>query len=182
MKSNAKDVMLRLQARLDKKLKELPIVLMNEGSREFTKNFTTQSFGGIKWKARKDKKNHKPLLVGRTRKLINAVRMSGRSATLQKIVWGIGSDVPYASVHNFGGTINKGTRTHTLHYREIATNIASGKTLKRFAKQKGKNKATHSMQVNMKAHSFKMPQRQFMGVNKSLIDRLMLATNKIFRF
>lgn len=86
----------------------------------------------------------------------------------------ISTDLPYAKVHNDGGTINKAGFAGLMYYREVATNLATRKTLKRFASTKGKkaNRATHAMEVNVGAHTIKMPKRQFMGDSYNLNEKV----------
>lgn len=159
MKSNAKIVIEKLKARLEKKMAELPPVLMNEGQRVFTENFKNESWEGKRWQKRKDSKNTKPILIGRTRKLINSVRTSGRSATLQKIVWA--SYVPYAKVHNegFKGTV----------------------TVKSFKRKSALGKLGAKYQVKQHTRKINMPKRQFMGVGNVLRARLIKKCEQIFK-
>ena len=86
----------------------------------------------------------------------------------------ISTDLAYAKIHNDGGTINKAGFAGLMYYREVATNLATRKTLKRFASTKGKkaNRATHAMEVNVGAYSIKMPKRQFMGDSYNLNEKV----------
>lgn len=82
----------------------------------------------------------------------------------------IANSAPYAQVHNEGGVINKAGFRGLMYYREVATNLQTRRTIKRFASLKGKKatKATHAMEINVKAHSINLPQRQFMGHSRQL--------------
>ena len=86
----------------------------------------------------------------------------------------ISTDLVYAKIHNDGGTINKAGFAGLMYYREVATNLATKKTLKRFASTKGKkaNRATHAMEVNVGAHTINMPKRQFMGDSYNLNEKV----------
>lgn len=86
----------------------------------------------------------------------------------------ISTDLAYAKIHNDGGTINKAGFAGLMYYREVATNLATRKTLKRFASTKGKkaNRATHAMEVNVGAHTINMPKRQFMGDSYNLNEKV----------
>ena len=94
----------------------------------------------------------------------------------------IANSAPYAQVHNEGGTINKQAYRGLMYYREVATNLQTGKTLKRFASTKYKQnhfkKATHAMEINVAAHSIKMPQRQFMGHSHQLEQQQIRAIQR----
>lgn len=88
----------------------------------------------------------------------------------------ISTDLPYAKIHNDGGTINKEGFAGLMYYREVATNLATKKTLKRFARRTNKgriaNRATHAMEVNVGAHTINMPKRQFMGDSYNLNEKV----------
>lgn len=129
---------------------------MNEGQRVFTENFKNQSWEGRRWKPRKNNKSTKPILIGRTRKLINSVRTSGRSASLQRIVWA--SYVPYAKIHNEG-------------FDGIIRVKAQSKLSKLGAKYRVKAHTKHIV----------MPKRQFMGVGPTLRARLIKKCEQVFK-
>ena len=156
MKSNAKAVIEKLKARLEKKMKELPPILMNEGQKVFSESFKNQAWEGKRWKPRKNTKITRPILIGRTRKLINSVRTSGRSATMAKIVWG--TYVPYAKVHNegFKGTV-------------------------RIKKHSALSRLGAKYQVKAHTRNVNMPKRQFMGVGPTLRMRLIRKAEQVFK-
>lgn len=157
---------------------ELPKVLMNEGERVFTESFRNQGWEGKRWQKRKNSKNTRPILIGRTRKLINSVRTSGRSATMQRIVWG--SYVPYAKVHNegFNGVVH--VRSHKRTGKAIKTKVR-GSTVN----GKGTTKTLTLMgakhQVKPYSYKMRMPKRQFMGVGPTLRARLIKKTEQVFK-
>jgi hypothetical protein len=119
MKSNAKAVIKRIEAKLKRAQAEMPKVLANEGVKHFNKNFTTQSDEGQKWpevkrresgtfsykypKKRYLARRTNPILVGKTRRLKNAVNRSIKSTSQRRIVWGVYGDVGnYGFFHNYG--------------------------------------------------------------------------------
>jgi phage gpG-like protein len=99
----------------------------------------------------------------------------------------IHTDLPYAKIHNDGGTINREGFKGLMYYREVATNLATRKTQKRFARTTGikSKRATHAMEINVGAYTIDIDQRQFMGdsynlneqVKKVIVKRL----DKIFK-
>lgn len=105
-----------------------------ELTEEFDKNFERKAFFTDKWKKRADPKARGTLLMvtGTMRRSIKSeVRGNGVRFS---------SSVPYASIHNEGGTGTKTVRAHT---------------------RRGKKGKMH--QVKAHTRKFKMPQRQFIG-------------------
>lgn len=182
MKWNGKQVFKKLTKQLEKVKNEAPKILANEGQKVFLENFSTQSWNNLPWKNRK-KDTGRPILIGRTRRLINSVRKSVRMASVNRIKWA--SDVPYAAVHNFGLTIEKKASRKLLTWREKSTNLETKKVNRVFASNKGKGRAylraTTFSYHNVGAHSIKMPRRQFMGVSLKLKKRLRLKFESVFK-
>ena len=104
---------------------------------EFDKNFERKAFFSDKWKKRQYKNPKGSLLIvtGTLRRSIKA-EIRGNGVRFS-------SAVPYASIHNEGGTGTKPVRAHT---------------------RRGKKGKTH--QVKAHTRNFKMPQRQFIGDGK----------------
>jgi len=186
MRSNAKAAIEKLKARLEKKMAELPPILMNEGQRYFTENFRNESWEGKRWRARihrGKKENTKPILIGRTRQLINSVRTSGRSASLTKIVWG--TAVPYAKIHNegFNGTVY--VKPHSKHGKTISVKVRGNSGFVNGVFTKGKSKTLKMLgarhQVKAYSYRMKMPKRQFMGIGNVLRARLIKKTEQEFK-
>ena len=108
-----------------------------EYTEEFDKNFERKAFFTDKWKKRANPNTRGTLLMvtGTLRRSIKSeVRGNGVRFS---------SAVPYASIHNEGGTGTKPVRAHT---------------------RRGKKGNTH--QVKAHTRKFKMPQRQFIGDGK----------------
>lgn len=105
-----------------------------ELSEEFDKNFERKAFFTDKWKKRANPNAKGTLLMvsGTMRRSIKSeVRGNGVRFS---------SAVPYASIHNEGGTGTKPVKAHT---------------------RRGKKGKTHQVKAHMR--TFKMPQRQFIG-------------------
>ena len=91
----------------------------------------------------------------------------------------ISSDLPYSKIHNEGGIVyrkaHKRTATITRYTRGSAT-IVKGKL-----KQGKKQKLTLSGERhNVKASSFKMPKRQFMGDSYNMNEKIKkIITNNL---
>lgn len=112
-----------------------------ELSEEFDKNFERKAFFSDKWKQRqyKNPKGSLLLVTGTLRRSIRAeVQGNGVRFT---------SAVPYASIHNEGGTGVKPVKAHTR-----------------------KSKKGKTYQVKAHTRNFKMPQRQFIGDGKETTE------------
>lgn len=159
---------------------------MNEGQKVFSESFRNESWEGKRWRARihrGKKENTKPILIGRTRKLINSVRTSGRSATIAKIVWG--TWVPYAKIHNegFNGTVYVKPHKRTGKSISVKVKGSAGFVNGKFSKGKSSTLKILGAKHQVKAYSYrlKMPKRQFMGVGPTLRARLIKKTEQVFK-
>jgi len=70
----------------------------------------------------------------------------------------IGTNVIYAAIHQFGGSIAQGARTAVLHFK---TNKRTGRS--RFARS---GKADRARKAEIGARSFTMPARPFLGLDE----------------
>ena len=108
-----------------------------ELTEEFDKNFERKAFFTDKWKKRATP-NARGTLLMVTGTLRRSIKSEVRGNGVR-----FSSAVPYASIHNEGGTGTKPVRAHT---------------------RRGKKGKTH--QVKAHTRKFKMPQRQFIGDGK----------------
>ena len=137
-------------------------------------NFYKDSFrrGGFideryeRWPQRKvkDKRSgRRALLVksGRLRRSIRIVNTTTRSVT-------VGTDVPYAEIHNTGGTISGSTRVRA-HKRKAHKRRYKGRTVR-------------VPETTVKSHSrnfsHTIPQRKFIGRSRLLEKRIMKLVQK----
>lgn len=180
MRSNARTIIeKKLIKVLAKTMRDAPKALGNEGQKAILENFATESYEGKKWAARKKTKkaNGKPILIGRTRKLIGAARRSYKGYFKGffyggKLKWSI-DGVVYAKIHNNGGVIKKKKRTVTQNFK-----IKKDGSF-RYAKLKHSN---FQMDVNIGKHKINMPKRQFIGLSPKFINRLKLKFNQILQY
>jgi phage gpG-like protein len=119
-------------------------------------NFRKQGFddNGVQpWKPRKnDKDTGRGILIGKqSGKLRDSIQVVNTSP--RKVI--LGANVPYARVHNQGNVYN--IRAH--HRANKHTGWASNRTSK-LVVLKGRSQ--------VKAHTMRMPRRQFMGASASL--------------
>ena len=108
-----------------------------ELTEEFDKNFERKAFFNDKWKRRTNPKAKGSLLLvtGTLRRSIKS-QVRGNGVRFS-------SAVPYASIHNEGGTGTKSVRAHTR-----------------------RSKKGRSYQVKAHSRKFDIPQRQFIGDGK----------------
>lgn len=124
-------------------------------------NFATQSFDKKPWAKRKrDKEPGRAILVksGRLRRSPRIIASSPTSVT-------VGTDVPYARIHNDGGTINHpGRKNAPMAFKTYTRGKHKGKTL--FARNNPR--ATFARKITTGPYDIAMPRRRFLGVSKKL--------------
>lgn len=168
-------------ARFERQKRDLPKKLGNQAVIFFQSNFQRQGFldkTREAWKKRKNDKDAGRAVLIKTGALRRDIKL--RSANFYKIV--ISTSLPYAAIHNYGGTINKQARTGTISFRKgKGGKLRIGKT--RTEKQRGKIVAMSRHSIG--SHIVKMPQRKFMGnsayLNKQLLTIIKQDMDKIFK-
>ena len=124
----------------------------------------------VPWKQRRvrragGRRRSQTLLVdsGRLKRSIRKI-----SVTKNKII--IGTDVPYAAIHNEGGTVSENVTVRT-HTRRTHTRKRSGR--KEIVKSHIVN--AHSRRMNLR-----IPKRQFIGNSAELTRRIEVLVTDIF--
>ncbi|WP_282635701.1 phage virion morphogenesis protein [Sphingobacterium thalpophilum] len=140
--------------RVEEIQRELPDIVGTEVINSAQDNFRTESFFGEKWPARKDKKNKRKLLVK-----TGTLQRSPRIFQSMPGMISVGSDVPYAEVHNEGGIINRVARSETF----VRNRYKNGKNKGLFKKG-----TTQGQGFTFKAYSYSMPMRRFLGNHPKL--------------
>jgi len=142
---------------------KLPDIIGTEVINATIDNFKTSSYFGEKWPKRKDKKTHALLIKS------GALHRSHRIVRSQPGLVIVGSDIPYAEIHNNGGTINRAPRSETF----VRNRYKTGKKGKMFggigAFRKG---TTAGKGQSYKAYSMTMPMRKFLGPHPKLKENL----------
>jgi phage gpG-like protein len=143
--------------------------LGDESLKFFKKGFTKQGWEDVvleKWKKRKKPKPKHPILVksGNLKRSIAILQN-----TSYKII--LGTNVPYAKIHNEGFDGVENVKAHT-RTRNIKANIRGGGVFinGKFSKGKLKKVKIIGATGKVKAHTrnMVMPQRQFMGHSTQL--------------
>jgi phage gpG-like protein len=131
-----------------------------------------------KWKPRKNKRpgrRSQTLLVdtGRLKRSIRKIK-----ATPEQVI--IGTDVPYAEIHNEGGEINKtvNVKSHAIksHRRKAYTRNRSG----RAERIKAQTIKAHTVKAHARKMNLKIPSRRFMGNSYTLARRIELHVTARF--
>lgn len=150
--------------------KELPMKVSGIAEEEFKGNFIRQGFetdgGGVeKWQKRKAKRKNDDdghAILIKSGRLRKGFKKKPDFNTARVI-----NDVPYAQIHNEGGTINHPARTRVLNFRKKRSGRNKGRV--RFAKEK---LAQYSQKVHSGAYKITMPQRPFMKTTSPLINKI----------
>jgi len=152
-------------SRFERVLPETVSKMGNIALNHFKSSWRTQGFTDRnvkRWPARKkeDKKRlGRAILVksGRLRRSLRRVPF-GRFGVVIK------TDVPYAEIHNEGGTIKHGTRAGLLSF--------NGGRLARTRTERQRQRVTQQIPFVRGASETKMPQRQFMGDSKVMEGKI----------
>ena len=154
--------------RFSKRLDQAPSIIAETATEYYKKSFTEKRFGSDIWAPTK-KPVKKGSLMVRTAALMGSIRPT--LVTQNQVTISAGSSkVPYAKVHNEGGTINRNARSETFLRNRVQKKTKKTK-LGQFRKGTTKGKG-----FTFKAYSYQMPKRQFMGINnvlqQSIINRI----------
>lgn len=197
MRTNARAVIGRLKAKLDRVMIDLEPVLGNEGQRYFSEEFRRGEFDGQKWPEVKRRipgtqeykypkkkglsRRTLPKLVGRTRRLKNAVATSYKPSGKSMLKWEITGEVgKYAAIQNYGGKVNISGHTRN---KTITTTVKGNGYFSNGKFKKGKSKKLKLLgdKYSVRGSSFIMPKRQFMGASAGLKRRLMMKADIMFK-
>lgn len=178
----------RILNNVDKLKRTLPVKLANETQNFFVDSWRKQGWddGSVKaWQPRQKetKKSAGRSILVKSGKLRRAVGQSIRSKTFEKIQLVVA--LPYAQVHNDGGTVTTKERDQVLRFRPHAYNLQTGKYRGKFVKKNAsgaRKYGDYSMKVKISATTFQMPQRRFMGDSRTLrTKQLKVIDNEIQR-
>ncbi|SMG35597.1 phage virion morphogenesis protein [Sphingobacterium psychroaquaticum] len=155
------------QQKIEQAQQRLPDIIGTEVLNSALDNFRDESFFGDKWPARKDKKNTRKLLVK-----TGALQRSPRVIRSQPGLVTVGSDVPYASVHNNGEEISRNARSETF----IRNRHTKGKKKGLFSRG-----ITRGQGFSFKAYTYSMPRRRFFGAHPKLKEHLQQIIKEEFQ-
>lgn len=152
-----------LEQKLNNALAGLPLVLAKAAVNWTLENYKRQQWNGTAWPGRKketSKTRGRALLVqsGRQRRGIQVIGDNSFGVL----------GVPYARIHNEGGTITHPARTRQMTFKSYKSGKRKGKTL--FAKNN--TKASFSKKVNSGSYTINIPQRKFIGNSPQLREYL----------
>lgn len=163
---NIQQFFAQFQQKVNAVQQRLPDIVGTEVVNSSLDNFRSESFFGEKWEERKDKKNKRKLLV-KTGALQRSPRIV--SSMIGHVV--VGSDIPYASVHNNGDTINRTARSETF----IRNRYKKGTKKGLF-----KRGTTSGQGMTFKSYSYSMPVRKFLGSHPKIKSHLKTVIKEEF--
>jgi phage gpG-like protein len=134
-------------------------------------NFTKERFVRKTWVDRAPEAWPKRKRKGRGSLMVNSGRLkrSIRKLAVTQNSVTIGTDVPYAQIHNDGGTINK-TVSVKQHSRKITKRARSQRT-GRLTKKRVSN-GTATVRAHTRKMNLKLPERRFIGESRMLLHRI----------
>lgn len=164
-----------VQKKFQQLKKVLPKEIGTEAKNFFQDNFRKQGFEDSSIKSWKPRKHDKGSSVGRriltkTGRLQGSIRIT--TATFNKIT--IGTNVPYAKIHNEGGTINRAASSRDIHFKNFDgfKNVRGKKTVVMGLVMSKKRGSTKTKNVSIPAYKITMPKREFMGRSRNLENKL----------
>lgn len=166
---NVQQVMNGIKSKMKTAIRSLPKVLGNEAVNWSKASFDRQGFldnSTQPWQPRKKatrRNSGKAILVqsGRLRRSIRIINSSDTTVV-------IGTDVPYARIHNYGGVIQQAARSETF----VRNRRGKGRGLNKYKFSRG---TTAGQGFTFAARTIVMPQRKFMGNSANLRLRLFIA-------
>ncbi len=138
-------------------IEHVPAIVANTAIENFQDNFFKQSFDGIPWLKVKNKPNDHTTLRA-SGKLFNSINAKLISSN-RVIISAGGSQIPYARIHNEGGTITRDARSETF--------VRNRDAKKRFTKGTTKGRG-----FTFSAYTYTMPKRQYMGITETLKNQI----------
>lgn len=188
----------QVRKRLDGAQRTIYVLLANQAQNYFVDSFKKQGFANQPWKEVQrrmpDKAAYKypkkkglqrrtsPILIGAGYKvrggtLRRAVSNMSRTAQYRTNGFRMIVDLPYAAIHNEGGTIKKLARNTTMNFR---VNMRTGRS--KFSTEK---RANFQQDITIGAHAIHMPKRQYVGQTAELTQMqnqlIIQELNKIFK-
>ncbi|WP_149913506.1 phage virion morphogenesis protein [Sphingobacterium cavernae] len=155
--------------KIESKIDLAPQLVAETALEHFQNALIKKQWDGKPYQQYKNKK-HEPSrgsLMMRTNNLFRTLKIVSVSNTIASLSAG-SSKVPYAKIHNEGGTIQHQARTTIVTHKKFTRGKFKGKTL--FAKNN--EKASFSQRASIGAYTTTMPQRQFMGKSPALMKEI----------
>jgi phage gpG-like protein len=144
-----------------------PRIVHEMGSEAVTyskENFRRQAFDGKPWpKRKKDRTPGRAVLI-KTGHLRNSIHITNQSAGSVSI----GTDLPYAQIHNDGGVIQHRGREVVLNFRRKGGKLL----LSKVQTESQQRLITDIRRGNTGDYTTSMPQRQFLGMTTELRDKI----------
>ena len=161
-------------SQLEQQFNRLPEIIGEEVVLYSHEAFDKQGWDGVPWKPHKNKKDTGPILKKRG-DLYNSIAVVSYSPS--SVI--VGSYIPYARIHNYGGVINKPAREEKF----VRTRYKKGIKGKYFGGMGAFKKMTpqdHRARIaagpikglSFKAYTINMPRRTFLAIDEPLRQRI----------
>lgn len=181
-----KDIDTYFKSLSDRIRKQIPHVVAETATEYFKERFSAKEWDGTPWPQTKRVVRRGSLLV-RSSKLVNSIRPTVVTANRVRIGAG-NAKVPYAQVHNEGGTVHP-TVTPAMRKWAWAQYYKAGGTSLKSAQNTGKKRSTYNPGKSANINFYKalaltkksylnvtIPKRQFMGhtvrLNTKILERI----------
>ena len=160
-----------MRSRLSQQLASLPakagaVIVQHSNEAFLQQGWTDDSldpWDARKSKATKDEGRAILIKTGRLRRSIRIISITPYSVT-------VGTDVPYARIHNEGGPMHHGSRDAILNFDETPAHGLWKFGKARTVTQQRGIKAIR--RVTYKAHTTTMPQRKFLGNSRRQTEKI----------
>lgn len=142
--------------------REIMPIIGNEAVNWSQDNFRLQGWREstlLPWQPRISKRDPGRAILIKSGRLLRSIRITA----VGDLTVSIGTDVPYARIHNYGGEVNRYARSETFLRNRISKGIRKGQFKKGVKAGKG---------FTFSAGGFNMPQRQFLGNSPMLQEQI----------
>ena len=153
-------------SQLELKLNELPLIVGNEVVNYSLEAFDRQAWENAPWKARQSKKDSGRSILIKSGRLKRSIRIISSSPS--SVI--VGSDVPYAAIHNNGGIIGRAPRSETFKRPRFLKGDNKG-AFRKFRKEE-RLISSPVRGLTFKAYNINMPQRRYLGITPELKERI----------
>lgn len=158
--------------------RRLPNILGTVAVNFFKERFQAQNWVGDRtepWPARKEDRRRRRRETRTNRGILTKTGRLRRSIRKISVIEDsvlIGTDVPYAQVHNEGGVINHPARQGKLSFAQKGKSANARLVLARTRTEKQRSRIVDEWKGEIPAYKVKMPRRQFIGFSQHLDDRM----------
>lgn len=153
-------------SKLEMTLNQLPLIIGNEVVNYSLEAFEKQRWDGTPWKQRQSKKDTGRAILVKSTRLKRSIRIV--SYTPSSVI--VGSDVPYAAIHNNGGIINRASRSELFVRNRYLKGAKKGTFRKGITERSLTDSGLRGL--TYKEYKINMPMRRYLGITSELKERI----------